>query len=105
MKKPDRIFLVCCSFRQGRDPQGKCHKKGSTDLLGPLQEGLADRDLDNAIISTSGCLNVCDNGPVLAVYPDGYWYGNVTEDSLEDILDALEEDQPCEEHLIALSSN
>ncbi len=33
--------------------------------------------------------------------PEGYWYGNVDEDSLEDILNALEEGQPAEEHLIA----
>ena len=52
-----------------------------------------------------GTVQSFDDNPVLAVYPDGYWYGNVTEDSLEEILDALEEDRPCEEHLIALSSN
>jgi (2Fe-2S) ferredoxin len=100
MKKPDRVILVCCSFRQGKDPQGKCFKKGSAGLLGMLEEGLSDRGIENVLISSTGCMNVCDAGPVMAIYPEGYWYGNVTEDSLETILDALAENKPAPEHLL-----
>lgn len=100
MKKPDKVILVCCSFRQGKDPQGKCFKKGAAGLLGVLEEGLSDRNIENCMISTTGCMNVCDNGPVMAVYPEGYWYGDVSEDSLEEILDALAEGKPAEAHLL-----
>jgi (2Fe-2S) ferredoxin len=100
MKKPDRVILVCCSFRQGKDPQGKCFKKGSAGLLGLLEEGLSDRNIENVMISSTGCMNVCDAGPVMAIYPEGYWYGNVTEESLEEILDALAENKAAEAYLI-----
>lgn len=101
MKKPDHVILVCCSFRQGSEAKGKCQKKGSAGLLPLLEEGLAERGLNNILISSTGCLNVCDDGPIMAVFPEGYWYGNVDEDRLEVILDALGENRAVEEYLVA----
>jgi (2Fe-2S) ferredoxin len=37
----------------------------------------------------------------MLIYPDNIWYGMVTEDSLEEILDALEEGGTADEYLIA----
>ena len=61
------------SFR-GLEPKGKCIKKNAPDLLGYLESELADRGLDNVMVSTTGCLKLCDKGPVVVVYPEGYWY-------------------------------
>ncbi|HKI31831.1 MAG TPA: hypothetical protein VKA46_08180 [Gemmataceae bacterium] len=104
MKKPDRVILVCCSYRQGNDAKGKCQKKGGPGLLPLLEEGLADRGLDNVLISSTGCLNACDRGPILAVYPEGYWYGEVDEDRLDEILDALAEGKSVPQYLVAPAS-
>ncbi len=101
MKKPDRLILVCCSFRQGGDAKGKCNRSGSAGLLGVLEEGLSDRGLENTMIASTGCLNACDDGPIMAIYPEGYWYGKIDEDRLEEVLDALESGQPVEEYLLA----
>ncbi len=101
MKKPDRVILVCCSYRQGNDAKGKCQKKGGPGLLPLLAEGLDDRGLENVLITSTGCLNACDDGPVMAIFPEGYWYGSVDEDRLEEILDALEAGEPLKEYLLA----
>ncbi|NLX12651.1 MAG: (2Fe-2S) ferredoxin domain-containing protein [Phycisphaerales bacterium] len=99
MKQPTYHILVCNSFRLNSDPQGVCNRKGAIDLLAALEEQITDRGLDAAISST-GCLKVCDRGPVMVIYPQNWWYGRVDEDAIETILDALEEGQCVEEMLI-----
>jgi (2Fe-2S) ferredoxin len=36
----------------------------------------------------------------MAIYPDGYWYGQLNEERLEKVLDALAENQPVPEYLL-----
>jgi len=100
MEKPDYHILVCMSFR-GLEPKGKCIKKGAAELLQYLESEIADRGL-NAFLSSTGCLQFCDQGPVMVIYPQGYWYGGITdEDQIDEILDALEEGRAAEEYLLA----
>jgi (2Fe-2S) ferredoxin len=102
MEKPGKHVFVCASFRAGGEPQGVCHKKGSTGLLQYLQEGLNDRDLNDVMVSATGCLNVCDRGPAIVVYPDNVWYGNITgEEAIDEILDAMAAGGVAEKYRLA----
>jgi (2Fe-2S) ferredoxin len=98
MDQPQYHIFVCNSFRLAGDPQGICNRKDAVNLLQTLENEVVDRGLD-AMISSTGCLKQCEKGPVLVVYPPGWWYGEVDEDKLDAILDALEEDQPVAELL------
>lgn len=99
MQKPDYHIFVCASFR-GTEAKGKCIKKDSLQLIPYMQEELVDRGL-NAMVSSTGCLNLCEEGPVMVIYPQAIWYRGVTsEDVVDEILDALEEGKPAEEYLI-----
>lgn len=102
MKKPEHHLLVCASFRAAGAPQGVCHKKGSLGLLPYLQSELGDRGLAGVTVTATGCLNVCDRGPVLVVQPDNLWYGGVdSEEAIDDILDALESGTPAAGRLLS----
>lgn len=101
MKKPTYHILVCNSFRLAGDAIGACNKKGAPALLQYISEEAADRGLDVAV-STTGCLNVCSQGPVIVIHPNNYWYGGVeSEEIIDEILDALEEGEACEKYLIS----
>lgn len=99
MNKPDYHIFVCNSFRMSGEPQGICNKKGSPALMQYIEEEILDRGLD-AMVSATGCLKVCDRGPAIVIYPQNYWYGNVDEEAVDTILDALEDGEACEEYLI-----
>jgi (2Fe-2S) ferredoxin len=100
MQKPDHHILVCASFR-GTEAKGKCLKKESLQLIPHLEEEIADRGL-NAMVSTTGCMNLCEEGPVMVIYPHGFWYKGVTgEDAVAEILDALEDGKAATKYLLA----
>lgn len=42
-------------------------------------------------INSAGCMDRCDEGPVLVVYPDGVWYTYVDKHDIDEII---------EEHLL-----
>ena len=100
MKKPKYHILVCNSYRVAGDAQGACNKKGGAGFIQYIMEGAADRGLDAAVSST-GCLNVCAQGPVMVVHPNNFWYGNISEDAIDEILDALENDELVAKYSIA----
>jgi len=45
--------------------------------------GLAER----VRINHAGCFSQCGNGPMAVVYPDGVWYGALTPDDADEILE------------------
>ena len=99
MNKPQYHFLVCNSFRLSGDAQGVCNKKDAPSLLQYLEEEILDRGIDG-MVSSTGCLKLCDKGPVMVVYPAGWWYGELDEEKLDSILDALEDETVVTEYLI-----
>ena len=38
-------------------------------------------------INQAGCLDRCDEGPVMVVYPEGTWYTYVDTSDIDDIID------------------
>ena len=99
MQKPTTHIFVCGSFR-ANGAQGVCHKKESATLLQYLSQEAADRGLDGIMVSSTGCLKLCDQGPVVIVYPEGSWYGKVNEQIADASLDAVENGTVADEFLL-----
>lgn len=39
-------------------------------------------------VNTSGCLDRCEEGPCLVVYPDAVWYTYVDEADIDEIIES-----------------
>jgi (2Fe-2S) ferredoxin len=37
----------------------------------------------------------------MVVHPNNYWFGAITEESIDEILDALENNEPAQKYMIA----
>jgi len=48
------------------------------------------------------CLRICQGGPILVVYPEGYWYRGMTEDRIERFVEEqLVQGRPIREWIFA----
>ena len=78
-----------------------CDSKAGTDLWDFLKT--ATKQLGVPVLRTkAACLRICHDGPWLVVYPDGIWYGQLTEKRLQRILkEHIEHDHPVIEWVAA----
>ncbi len=66
-----------------------CIQKGSDKLQAAFEKEIAAKGLgDTAKINLSGCLGMCDKGPVVVVNPGYTIYGNVAEDDVTEIVES-----------------
>ncbi len=78
----ERHVFVCTSGKT-------CPKNGPVEeMLGVMRQEIKSKGLKNKIrINKSGCLDWCDHGPVMVVYPEGVWYTGVQMEDVQEILD------------------
>lgn len=88
MNKPKHHIFVCTSTRAGGQQKGLCHGKASVEVLSAFLEEIEDQGLSGEVyISNTGCLGLCEQGPIVIVYPDNVWYGGVTPEDVEEIME------------------
>lgn len=74
-------------------PKGSCAARGAVEIHAALKASLNSKGLAKveARACTASCVDVCWAGPVVAVEPDGYFYGRVTLADVPAIVAALEQ--------------
>ncbi|THE64388.1 ferredoxin [Salinadaptatus halalkaliphilus] len=71
-----------------------CAEMGSPAVLERLRQQARDSEHCDVQITRSSCLDRCGDGPMVAVYPDGIWYGDVAAEDAERIVaDHLDRDR------------
>lgn len=88
MNKPKYHIFVCTSSRINGQQKGYCHTKESVDLVMSFTEEIEDRGLGGEVfVTNTGCLGLCEKGPIVIVYPDNVWYSGVSDEDVERIMD------------------
>lgn len=88
MKRYEKHIFICENKRDKIDLKGSCADKGSLDLKSKFKQKLKEKGLSSEIRSNScGCLGACDFGPVVVIYPEQVWYGNVTAIDVDEIIE------------------
>ena len=80
--------FVCCNQRPEGAPRKACTSNGTSDLHTRLQQLTREAGLQGRVrINKAGCLDQCEHGPVMVVYPEAVWYGNVTAQDAAEIVE------------------
>lgn len=83
-----RHVFVCINERAADHPRGSCKAKGGVDVRDRLKQELAARGLAKLVrANNAGCLDQCERGVSVVVYPEQVWYGGVTVDDVVEIVD------------------
>ena len=88
MKFKKHIF-ICTNDRGEESTRKSCGSCGSMDLRKELVKMINDKGLKGKIrANKAGCLDVCEHGPAIVIYPEGHWYLGVEKKDLKRIFDA-----------------
>ncbi len=64
-----------------------CLSNGAASVREALSEALHKAGLEKEVeIITTGCMGICELGPVMVVYPDGVFYQQVKPEDTEEIV-------------------
>ena len=81
--------FVCCNQR---DPDAKvcCNNAGASDIRDYAKARIKALKLSGegkVRINMAGCLDRCEEGPVLVIYPEETWYTYVDKSDIDEIID------------------
>jgi (2Fe-2S) ferredoxin len=98
-------IFVCCNQRPQGHPRGSCDPSGAAELQQLFKRKLAEHGLAAGVrANKAGCLDQCEHGPTVVIYPEGIWYGGVRPADVDEIvghliagcpLARLQLDEPC----------
>ena len=83
------VHVFCCiNRRPDTHRRGCCGSKNAESLGNYMcRRAMVTAARRQIRINLSGCLNMCEFGPAMVVYPEGVWYRYETEADIEEILD------------------
>jgi (2Fe-2S) ferredoxin len=81
--------FFCMNTRE--DGRRSCGDHGATTAQQHAKKRIKQMDMNGqgkVRINQSGCLDRCEEGPCLVVYPDAVWYTYVDTEDIDEIIDS-----------------
>ena len=84
----EKHVFVCNNERPAGHARGDCTQKGGKEVREKFKEEMAARGLKGRMrTNMAGCLDACETGCTVVVYPDNVWYGHVTVGDVPEIIE------------------
>jgi (2Fe-2S) ferredoxin len=94
MPRPETQILVCLNERAEESGKPSCSHRGSLGVYHRFKDRSREMGMrDRVMVTRTGCLKHCSRGITVAVWPQNFWYGGVTEADVDEILAATEAGQ------------
>ena len=82
-----RHVFCCVNTRAPGHPRGCCSAKDSVKLRAHMKARAKQRGLSDVRINASQCLDRCEFGPTMVIYPEGVWYAVKTVADVDEIIE------------------
>ncbi|MEO6883697.1 MAG: (2Fe-2S) ferredoxin domain-containing protein [Bacteroidia bacterium] len=87
--KFDKHIFICTNQRAADSERKSCGEAHGLELVAAFKKALKEKQLPIKVrAQKAGCLDICNFGPTLVVYPEGVFYVNV---QLSDVAEIIEE--------------
>jgi (2Fe-2S) ferredoxin len=87
MKRFEKHIFICENKRPEGHPRGCCSEKNSPEIKELFKKRIKELGVNtNVRANSAGCLDACEHGVTVVVYPEQIWYGKVTVDDVEEII-------------------
>ena len=84
-----RAHVFCCTNQRAEDdPRGSCQGRGGVALRNYFKRQAKKAGLEGVRVNVAGCLDRCEFGPVLVIYPEGVWYHMDSESDVDEIIES-----------------
>ena len=104
IKDSDQFYrthvFFCTNKRDDTHPRGCCIAKGSLELREYMKARAKKMGLKRIRINSAGCLDRCEYGPSLVIYPEGIWYTCVSKEDVDEVLEKHLRDGECVKRLM-----
>lgn len=67
-------LFVCCNRRADGHRRGSCAARGAEALRDYMKARAKELGITGVRVNSAGCLDRCELGPCLVIYPEGVWY-------------------------------
>ena len=79
--------IFCCNNeRPTGHERGSCKARGSEPLRNYMKARVKELGIEKTRVNMAGCLDRCEQGPVLVIYPEGVWYSVQSTFDIDDII-------------------
>ncbi len=78
--------FCCTNERDSSDPRGSCHARGGVSLRNYFKQQVKAAGVEGARVNAAGCLDRCEFGPTLVIYPEGIWYTVQSKEDVDEII-------------------
>jgi len=81
-----RHVFCCTNERAEGHPRGCCKARNAEAMRNHLKVRTKKLGIPGVRINAAGCLDRCELGPTMVIYPEGVWYRYENEQDVEEIL-------------------
>ena len=93
-----RKHIFICVNQRKEGERICCGEVHGMELVAAFKKIIKDKNISAEVrAQRTGCFDICETGPTVAVYPDGVFYGKVQISDVQEIFeDHIMNDKPVE---------